>query len=317
MDILERFNREVKLKDFYRALTTRKFTSPKGYSNYEDICLKIASNLEAAELGIEAKGFEWTWLCALDIFERLASDLLFPVFRVDRELTELLIEADEPKQFSETLPCPFETALFLLPKGLISIAGWDVDWIVIDAIDSSESERVFELSERRVIFSRLNDRDGIRFRWVTEVSGDLFVSTFGYDELGKEVEKHPQVTLTEGDLSLTAILTKLTKGLLLWLDRPQEYEYEIVPPKGFGKKAVVGDRARYPIRLGINSQPHRIGRAAVESGNKRRSPVPHIRRAHWRRVAVGVRSEGRRELKLIPRSRIGEIPNIGNSSDSN
>lgn len=308
---------EVRKRRVYKHLNRRKFITPKGYRDYDDVIMTIALNMELAELGLDLAGHRWIWLCAIDVFGRAAVENTFPVYTVDRELLTVLLEAEEPKQFGKILPTPIETGLFLFPQGMIRVGHWSVDWMLVDTVDQGDRVQEFCFEKEAVLFERLSDEDRRRYRWVTQTEssganhpGDMFVSTFGYSEQGEELEKR-HISISQDDIDLTSVLTALSKHLWLWLYQPKEYEYiDATRSRGFSQKAndrPKAPRARYPIKLGIEDQPHRIYKYDRDSNTatgKRKSPVKHERRAHWRNVPIGSRKEAKRELRLIAKTTI-------------
>lgn len=321
----EQIRREVRKRMVYKHLTERKFASPKGYRPFEDVMLVMAMNMELAEMGLELASYRWIWMCAIDIMGRAAVDNIFPVYRVEAELLTILLEAEEPKQFGKILPTPIESGLFLFPQGMIKIGRWSVDWLLVDTVDQGDRVQEFKFQKEAVIFERLSHDDRRRYRWVTQTeptdpttAGDMFVSTFGYSETGDSLEK-VHISISQEDIDLTTLLTALSKHLWLWLHQPREHEYvEATRARGFGSKSTPAPPARYPIKLGVEEQPHKIYRTIARGNDpqestqtRRKSPVKHSRRAHWRNVPIGARSACKRELRLIPRSTI----NPTNSED--
>jgi hypothetical protein len=312
---------EVKKRLAFKILNKRKFATVKGYPEYSDIMMVMAANIELAEIGCEmlTSNNRWLWLCTVDIFARAATYNTFPVYRVDPDLMTILLETEEPKQFKNELPTPFvESALFLFPKGAVKVGCQCIDWLMVDYVDVSQKETVFEFDKGSVKFERLNLWDSIRYRWATqtrsedpEYPGDLFVSTFGYTSTREVAPGENMVGMREKDAELTKRLTRLTKHLLLWLQQPKEHEYiEVTRARGFGKTPKnVKPAARYPIKLGVDEQPHKIYKYTPTNDRPqrettRKSPVPHDRASHWRYVPVGPRPEGRRELKVIRSTRV-------------
>lgn len=304
---LEWFREEVRSRAWYRALTARKFASPKGYVKFEDACLEMASDLETAGYNIDMRGYEWTWICALDVFCRMAEDPIFPVYRIDRELIkEAIARPISDVEFGSIQPHPIERGLFLLPKGAIG----DVDFLAVDIVDSSQPERLLELGGKSIAWSRLSPHEGIRYRWVTQIikNADLYASSLGYDAAGQFVA--PEKLLEGRDRIFTDNIASVMKAALVRLDRPCEIQYEMSPHK---RRDVRGNSEpiRYPIRVGMDS-PVRIVRVPPVPDDrpereKRRSPVAHVRKKHYRRVPVGPRSEGRRELREIRSSKVGKV----------
>lgn len=309
---------KIKSRECYKRLTSRQFATVKGYANYEDIALVMALNVEIAEIGLNLCNNRWVWLCACDMFARAIVDNYFPVYRVEQELGELLLEIDSPKQFVNELPRPIECGLFLLPKGLIGIDKWVVDWVLVDVVDHDDPSHLFKFQDGDVLFDRLYEGDKIKYRLVTQTRplmpdtpGDIFISTFGYDRHGEELGKE-YISHTPADRVLMDILGAFVKNLLLWLQKPRECEYvESKRGRGFdSNKQPAKPAPRYPIKLGVNEQPNRIyrpiDRPKNDPENKRQSPFPHRRKSHWRRVPVGKRDDGKRELKLIRQSFVGK-----------
>lgn len=310
---------EVKRRDCYQRLISRKFAPVKGYKTFEEIALIMALNLEIAEIGLELSGHRWVWLCACDMFGRAIVDNQFPVYRVDKELTELLLETEEPKQFKNELPRPIDSALFLLPDGLINVGKWCINWVLVDIIDQTEAYQEYKFTQETIGFQRLSETDLVRYRWITQTHptvpntpGDIFISTFGFDRSQSELETE-YITKTPDDKLVTALISKLVKNLLLWLYKPRECEYvESHRGRGFGgSNKPIKEPKRYPIKLGIDEQPRRIyrppaGQSDRPSSTQRRSPLPHRRKSHWRRVPVGKREENRRELRLIRQANINQ-----------
>lgn len=312
----DQIRHEVRKRMVYKHLMQRKFSSPKGYRPYEDVMLTIALNIELAEMGLDLAEHRWVWLCAIDIFGRAATDNIFPVYRVEPELLTMLLEAEEPKQFGKILPTPIESGLFLFPQGMVKVGARSIDWLLVDVVDQGDRSQSFKFEQGEVIFERLSELDRQRYRWVTQVesgdravAGDMFVSTFGYSETSESLENQ-YVSIGHSDIELTNVLTALSKHLWLWLYQPRNLEYvEATRSRGFGSKTN-SSPVRYPIKLGIEEQPHKIYRPVIDTGDRlqestqtpRKSPVKHVRRAHWRNVPIGLRSECKRELRLIPRS---------------
>lgn len=314
----EQIRREVRKRMVYKHLTERKFATPKGYRSFEEVMLVMALNIEIAEIGLELSEYRWIWMCAIDIMGRAAVDNIFPVYRVEAELLTILLEAEEPKQFGKILPTPIESGLFLFPQGMIKIGKWSVDWLLVDTVDQGDRVQEFKFQKEAVVFERLTQDDRRRYRWVTQTeptdpttAGDMFVSTFGYSETGDSLEK-VHISISKEDIDLTRLLTALSKHLWLWLHQPREHEYvEATRARGFGSKSAPSKPVRYPIKLGIEEQPHKIYTPANTSNENRtreanqtprKSPVKHVRRAHWRNVPIGARSECKRELRLIPQA---------------
>lgn len=313
-------HQEVRSRMVYKHLTKRKFVSPKGYPQFEEVALKLALNIELAELGLELVGYRWIWLCAIDIMGRSAADNIFPVYRVDPELLSVFLEAEEPKQFGKIMPAPIESGLFLFPKGMIKIGKWEIDWLLVDTVDQSDRNQEYQFDKQGVILERLTDTDKRRYRWVTQTDlgdrgnvGDMFVSTYGYSQIGEESEKQ-YISISQSDIELTNLLTALSKHLWLWLYQPRKIEYvEVTRARGFGAKKNTA-LARYPIKLGLEEQSHKIYKPRPKGSSRapRKSPVKHVRRAHWRNVPIGTREDGRRELRLIPRSIVN--PEVNSNS---
>ena len=312
---------KVKERFAYKLLNNRKFAEVKGYAAFTDIILVMATNLELAETGCQmlTNNNRWLWLCTVDMFARAGQYNTFPVYRVDEELLNLFLEAEDPKQFKQIQPQPVESALFLFPKGQIKVGCQCIDWLMVDYVDTRERSNEFEFDGGSVIFERLSVYDNIRYRWATqtrsedrEYPGDLFVSTFGYTSEGTSAPGE-LTGLRQIDADLTTLLTRISKHLLLWLQQPKEYEYvEVTRARGFGKTFKNDKPApRYPIKLSIDDRLHKIykpaprdDRPTSETENPRKSPEPHDRCAHWRYVPVGPRSEGRRELKFIRSTKV-------------
>ena len=316
----QEIRKEARKRFVYQHLSKRKYATPKGYRPFDDVITIMSINIELTELGLEVEDYQWMWFCAVDVMARAAVENVFPVFRVEADLLGALLEAEDPKPFKDTLPIPFESGLFLFPKDMIRVGKWAIDWLLVDTVERKDAHQTFELPKENILFDRMDADAAVTYRWVTqpesgdrEAPGDLFVSSFGYTDSGRECGVKA-VGVSDKDFTVNDILNRLTKNLLMWLYQPRELEYEIVEvtrAAGFGRKATATPlpTAIYPIKLGLKEQPHKIYRPRDDRLRDptlppRRSPRKHERRSHWRNVPVGKRDAHKRELRLILKTKV-------------
>jgi hypothetical protein len=318
-----RIRKEARKRFVYQHLSKRQFACPKGYRSFDDVITIMSIDLELAELGVDISNYQWLWIAAIDIMSRAAVENIFPVYRVDRDLMELFLDAEDPKPFNKTLPVPFESGLFLFPKGMIRFDRWEIDWLLVDIVErGDETIQTFNFTKQPVSFNRMGHNESLTYRWVTQPEsgdrlspGDLFVSTFGYSQNRDECAPNIIGTATDRGFEVTKFLNCLVKNLLLWLHQPRECEYQVIEvtkARGFGKTANAKPvpKAVYPIKLGLEEQPHKIYRYPNDDRSRdpslppRKSPRPHVRRSHWRNVPVGPRETHKRELRLILKTKV-------------
>ena len=290
---------------YYQEFASRKFAKIDGYPSCDRAFIDMAMTLETAEYGIaENKG--WAWMASLGTFYRLYLEKNFHVFRVDRELAIALDQTQLPNNFGKIAPTPFNAALFLLPNNLFISNSTDketLNWLAVCInYPGMDSPSMPLRSGGEIIFKGLYEEEkAIGYKWSSQSENKniLLTATLKYDENGELINRLENY-LDRVDTAFTNRISNLVQNLLLWIDKPKEYDYEkaIAPTraKGFSKPS---QSLLTPIKLSFDSQPHRVIYERPQDASKRKSPRPHLRRAHWRRVAVG---EGRknREWRLIP-----------------
>lgn len=298
-----------KTSKYYQEFASRKFVKSVGYPSAEQAFLDMAMTLETAEYGI-AEGKGWSWMAALGTFYRLYLEKNFHVFKVDRELAIALDKTQLPSNFGKIAPTPFNAALFLLPDDLFVSDSKDrevINWLTVCVNYPGMGSPSMPLrSGGEILFKGLyDDEKAIGYKWGSQSENDIILTaTLKYNENGELIDKLEH-SLNYVDTAFTSRISNLVQNLLLWIDKPKEYEYEraIAPTraKGFSNPSPA---PLNPIKLSFDSQPHRVIYDRSQDASKRKSPRPHLRCAHWRRVAVG---EGRknREWRLIPLLQIG------------
>lgn len=100
---------------FYKRLIKRTYRRIKGYPDYKQIAVDLATHLMCLETGFELRGFSDTAWNAMSHSAWMAyENPIFPVFAITKELAEAFLQTDLPSHVC-SVKKSFSTALFLLP----------------------------------------------------------------------------------------------------------------------------------------------------------------------------------------------------------
>lgn len=142
--------------------------------------------------------------------------------------------------------------------------------------------------------------------------GSLWCSTRTYPGKDREPVNLGDVAKTAEDIAAIDRIGELALQVLMTIEHLSE-AVEVVPAqtttRGFGKQSTRQTIWR-PRKIAIEQKRYRTTeRSGSDAESLRKSPRPHWRNFHWRRVATGTNRE-RREWRLIQRTHVNPAQEI-------
>lgn len=234
-----------------------------------------------------------------------------PIYGLSKDTLELFQESkiDNNKDFFENLPeSQLTRYCILLPSGSYETSeGHYIEMLWIDSIRNSDCEP--KDIERRIGGTTIIDRvQGNSQRIVTsaiDTNDCTYCTLADYPKVSLEIGNIEEGEFVDGALSIITRLRDLALQIVMAIEfLPEAVSLDLPAAgsssKGFGKKPPTAKF--WQIRKVEIEQKRYIVREKTdgsESENARKSPRPHFRKWHWRRVAVGAERKGR-EWRLIP-----------------
>lgn len=310
---------EVKARQtqFYKRLTKRTYRRIKGYIDYKQIAVDLATHLMCLEAGFELKGFsDLAWNTMSHSAWIAYENPIFPVFAITKELAEAFLQTDLPTHVCSVRKS-FDTALFLLPDvNLRTPDGYSIQWAFTshflkgDTVPSLPRSAVEGFSDE--IVNKLERIESppleiSRLRWVSEVGSlaTIYTSVIELPEdsdkpvtgdmvFGSNLDLFGENTDAITEQQFTRVVDKLLLQTLLYLQLKPESATVIAPSShqtGSGFRGKSDPHQPFePIWVGKDYLPQVVG----QLHSSHASPRLHWRRGHWKRIAIG---EGRRDRK--------------------
>lgn len=284
----------------YKQLTRKIYRSPKGYADYKETALEIATTYEAcSEIGIKLN----SWKTNRTMFQLINHHVVNNAssYWLDNNLFEAFLKSDIPKGVGD-IKQVIKSGLLFLPEGLKSPDGSPVSWLAFAHLKKNEA--VAAAQTLNVVIHD-PESDSERICWGTILKDCVVYSGVFYPERMQskdeliicKVEGNPETESIFID-SISALLTQTLIAAaimpeLLQSDKNSAYT------AGFAKHNPKKDELKYlnPNWIGRGYKPRVITRP--QSSGTHASPSTHWRRGHWRRVPTGPREEGNRKWNWI------------------
>lgn len=288
----------------------RPYQIPKGYLPW-----RVMAALVGVALGVAGKE-DVQIEDPASFFNAMRSSLWFlsnsPIYCLSKDLLRAFerTDFDFSSSLLKDLNPPLPTFLLLFPQNsVISPDGYPLDHLIVHLADRDHPD----WSEAKgygysVPYLRVKDQRNLHFSGVSAEGTCWFggsdldsegILTVGDSELGS-------TPMTSLDAEFTNYLRSVVVQCLLALTyRPDLLDLPVDPVQRGKGRAVQTARAKErflsPRWLGKDYKPASSGAARGTHA----SPTAHWRRGHWRRAAVGARSEGQRKWTWIDPTFVG------------
>lgn len=317
--------------DFVRGTDTAMFTrdgdivllsdrlklaeSPKGYPSSKEAFHVYCHELAAVQMQIAKDPYlmnrypalsqvVWAAASILELDEMLfatKAEIATPVLCVAPELAKALSESSLPPDVSD-IPFPYSHGIILIHRdGLPGYESYP-RWMAFHVADGVERKQ--HLVGRTWLYSM--DCKGVSIVVPSHDGGDL-VSNFAWEVKGDRADMVDGEIYYGGSISdeeeeYLSKMRRLLVNLFAYLySRVPDGEILVLPPaplpptKGFGKPKSA-ESLRRPKIVDFTEEEDRQFKIVRRSDGtrKRKSPRPHQRIWHWRRVPVGKGRSGRK-----------------------
>jgi len=301
----------AKRSAIYKKLTERQFRRINGYADFKEVALILASSLVTKDAYFQAV------LAGKSPLARTTNSLihsawlahqepLFPVFAINKKLGEAFQQTDLPPHVCGIQRIA-KTALMLFPRGLVtSPDGFDVEWVFVTHFLKGEASEGGGFLPPG--FKAAPPTTENKLRWVTMVGEKIIYDSVlelpedsdrpNFGELFLELPEGEYNVGEQTEIQFSRSVSRIILQALLYLQtRPEELDTKpssALRRKGFSSQSL--PRELDPIWIGRNYQ----SRHCLPGSGTHASPRAHLRRGHWRRVAIGENRSDRKWVWIEP-----------------
>ncbi len=300
---------------FYKSFIKRTYRRIKGYTDYKQVAVDLATHLMCLPTGFELRGFsDPAWNAMSHSAWMAYENPVFPVFAITQELAEAFLQTDLPAHVC-SVKRSFNTALFLFPSLLRSPDDDLVQWAFTSHF--LKGETISTLPKSALLGFNPSMAGSLertttpplevsKLRWVSQVGGlaTIYSSIIELPEDGEPITgdlvfgRNLELWGTpdaSAEQQFTRQVDKLLLQILLYLQLKPDSVSTLPPSSHSAGSGFRGKRDPHqplePIWIGKDYRPQVIAR---HSHGSHASPRLHWRRGHWKRVACG---EGRSDRK--------------------
>lgn len=305
---VKEINKEVRNSPYYKKFNTRRYRSPKGYSDYEQVIFKCARELYIyiTYFSVEILSSNFTHSNSLAI---LLSTYLkdFKTFYLDKKLLDAFIKTKPPADTTK-LKRIVPNGLILFPQGIIiPNTNSKVKWIMFRHSLVGEVIESYPLSQGGSFGTVLNTHNYLS--WFTILDDELNTQYTKNIKLTENYRDDPsyykyiydptigvndQIGFTETEGDIVNLITDVLIQTILYLQTNEDTIIEKAKSDrqiGFGKN----NKGRItPVIIGEGFTPKYIGEVGT---NKSSNKSTHWRRGHYRWQPYG--SKDNPEYKSI------------------
>jgi hypothetical protein len=277
---------------YYKVLTKRKYRNVSDYIKYEDIAIRLASQLMTTEISPSQAKPEMlndiTWNALVHDAAIAYQNPLFPVFALTPDLAKALNQTELPNEY-----CPlnkvFNFALILIPDSLQmrSPDGHVLKWVMVNHFKKGDKPKPFSFNHHYVTYPIITT-DRLIWSTILEDTFTSYTSCCDILEDGGIGKSNFQLhdRFKDGDVTVEQKFTNSVSQLILntilylQLSRTETSSADSVTSKiltkgsGFAKNNVLE-----PIWIGKDYK--RKVRSSNDDGTHA-SPTMHTRRGHMR-----------------------------------
>jgi hypothetical protein len=234
-----------------------------------------------------------------------------PIYGLSQDTLQLFQESkiDNNKDFFENLPESQVTKYcILLPSGVYpTSADGYIELLWIDSIRNTSTEPI-DMSRELGGVAIVDRVQGKSQRIVTSAidTNEVTYCTFAdYPKLELKIGNIEAGELADDTLDIITRLRDLALQIVMAIEfLPEAISLDLpvtATNKGFSKRSPTANNFWQIRKVEIERKRYIVRQRAErgESEGARKSPRPHFRKWHWRRVAVGTEGKGR-EWRLIP-----------------
>jgi hypothetical protein len=242
-----------------------------------------------------------------------------PVYALDRQTLDLFAQssiANRSDLFDAQLMASASTSYcVILPReSFPTVDGNYLEILWIESVQSGLGETSLQqtISLESSIYQTTLD-PGVRHVICggMDTEGSLWCSTRTYPGKDREPVNLGDSVKTAEDIEAIDRMGELALQILMTIEHLSE-SIEIVPAqtttRGFGKQST-SQTVWHPRKISIEQKRYRVANKDSDAELSRKSPRPHWRKFHWRRVATGSNRE-RREWRLIQRTHVNPAQEI-------
>lgn len=307
MDLIK----ESQIHSFVHGFINAKlpYRTPKGYMRWEILSAILAMSIVNIHNKMAPIVLDEGAICALTYlhvwFEKLA-----PLYALDRKIIEIFDQTDVDTGLLEDFDPPVNTAILLIPEGLIKTKdGANINYVCCHLLDLDKPENTevlnpmigapihiesVKLKEYRKYF-HVSTMDTKGIIWLSGVeiapSGEVKLNPKQIGTLSMEPEEREMVARLRS-IALQSFLALQYEPELLSVKEPVKNQRDKIHEPSSRNKQI------YPRWIGRDIAP--ASSAKPHQGGSHRSPRQHWRKGHWRRVPIGEGRTGRKVVRIPP-----------------